>query len=64
MNTPVTSPQPIGVDVFDAERRQFLKSLVEFFRDPLVPEPVRAAEFTKTLAEISRASVLAEVTRG
>lgn len=65
MNAPVLPPHaatnPIGVDVFDRDRRSFLQSFREFVADTRVPTAIRDAEFRATISAMSQIAALVEV---
>lgn len=63
MNAPVRLPSinPIGVEVFDRDRRAFLRSFGEFMADPKVPAAVRDQEFRATVSALSQIAALVEV---
>lgn len=57
----LASTNPVGVDVFDCDRRTFLQSFREFMADPLVPAAAREEEFRATISAMSRIAALVEV---
>lgn len=63
MNAPVlplrAATNPIGVDVFDCDRRTFLKSVREFLADPKVSVDDKGEEIRGTFSAIRQ---LAELT--
>jgi hypothetical protein len=65
MNAPVlplrAAVSPIGVDVFDRDRRAFLQSFREFMRDPKVPAVIKEQEFRATISALSQIAALVEV---
>jgi hypothetical protein len=64
MNAPVAglpTANPVGVDIFDCDRRAFLQSFREFMADPLVPPETRADECRATISAMSRIAALVEV---
>lgn len=65
MNAPVSlqrpASHPIGVDVFDRDRRAFLKSWAEMLNDPLMPADIKREEVKGTISMMRSLAVLAEV---
>lgn len=63
VNAPIrpTTVQPIGVDLFEVDRRAFLASFREFMSDSRVPAKTRDEEFRSTLSALSQIAALSEI---
>lgn len=57
----VSIAEPIGVDVFRAERQAFYRMFEEFMRDDRIPAIVRDSEFRNLIAGMSGIAVLVDV---
>jgi hypothetical protein len=53
---------PIGVDVFDCDRRTFLKSVQEFLADPSISQEDKAEEVKATTSAVLQMAALMGIT--